>query len=160
MFTKKFPNEVSDLLKHAENVRQIDRDGGYWAYYDNGFRKLRQVALTPWATFHSELAHKALYSEKRSTSLPRSGGSNRHSFRAIQSNARPTVSHPKGTCFRYHTAKIRCEGACNYPHACYKCDDGPHPVYRCLQKGGNNPSTTGKANSANPSAAANSSKSR
>ena len=32
----------------AKNVRQIARDGGNWAYYDNEFRKLRQAIMVPW----------------------------------------------------------------------------------------------------------------
>ena len=153
VYAKKFPHDLCHLLKHGENVRQIARDEGNWAYYDNEFRKLRQAIMVPWGMFHTELAHRALHSEKRGAGFPRPSWANRHSFRGQPPNATfrsPPATHPKGTCFKYHTAKFRCEGPCNFPHSCYKCE-GTHPVYRC-PKSGNQGSTPGK--SATPTSAA------
>ena len=145
VYAKKFPHDLCHLLKHDKNVRQIARDGGNWAYYDNEFRKLRQAIMVPWGMFHTELAHRALHSEKRGADFPRPSWANRHSFRGQPSNATArslAATHSKGTCFKYHTAKIHCEGPCNFPHSCYKCE-GAHPVYRC-PKSGNQGSTPGK----------------
>ena len=64
-------HDLCHLLKHSENGRQIARDGGNWAYYDNEFRKLRQAIIVRWGMFHTELAHGALHSKKRGSDFPR-----------------------------------------------------------------------------------------
>ena len=80
-------------------VRDLKSRSGDWRFYDESFRKLREVEPLPWGRTHLEIwlrAHK----------VPKPGA---------QGNFRPkqvVSSIPRGYCFKFHSG-AQC-GGCSF----------------------------------------------
>jgi hypothetical protein len=57
IYSEKFSNQTSRLMKYCETVRDLVQKPGNWQYYDEQFRYLRQSAPDryPWDQIHWEL---------------------------------------------------------------------------------------------------------
>ena len=52
IYTVRFPNDASALMKHSETVRSLAAKNAHWRYYDENFRFLRQKTFFPWDQIH------------------------------------------------------------------------------------------------------------
>ena len=98
IYTQKFPQEISHLLKHGEHVRQLERDGANWLYYDEEFRRLHQAENVGWHVFQQELVYAAHHSQKHQISVI-SGGIQQ--FSSLRPYSPPQPGHlPTGLLFQ------------------------------------------------------------
>ena len=117
IYCEKSPSEAPSLMKYMSIVRDLASRSGNWRFYDESFRKLREVDPLPWGRTHSELwlrAHK----------VPKPGAP--ANFRPKQG----VSSTPRGYCFKFHSG-AQC-GGCSFKHTCFKCG-GSHVISRCSQ---------------------------
>ena len=117
IYCEKLPSEASGLMKYMSIVRDLALRSGNWRYYDESFRKLREVETLPWGQIHSEIWLRAHNVAKPGMQA---------NFRAKQSSN----STPRGYCFKFHSG-AQCNG-CSFKHSCFKCGGG-HPISRCTQ---------------------------
>lgn len=88
-----------------------------WHFYDESFRKLREVDPLPWGRTHSEIWFRAHIITKP----------------GAQANFRPkqgVSTTPRGYCFKFHSG-TQCNG-CSFKHTCVNCG-GIHPFSQCPQ---------------------------
>lgn len=142
VYLQKYPLDAQKLLKHAENVRQIAREGGNWSYYDQEFRRARQTYCISWDVFNAELAHAAHHSQKKQQQ--QQGAAN---FRQKVSPFGSTAKKPNlptGYCWKYLLGKT-CTG-CARTHKCSNCQ-GSHALIRCPSRTQQGGSSDGSATS-------------
>ena len=101
IYSEKLPTDTPKLMKYCEIVRDIAAKPGYWLYYDEQFRFVRQSAPAqyPWDAIHWELWLKAVTNFRPKTQFSSDKGPLRSS----------SQSFPRGTCWRFHAGKV-CNG--------------------------------------------------
>ena len=113
VYLEKYPHDTRSMLQYVKTVRDIEKLGGSWRFYDEKFRlKMVRNPSLKWEHHNAELWNKAMgvLSKRPQLGAPK---------------PRTNVPQPKGTCFRFHSGK-HCGGCC-WGHLCYKCKKGDHP---------------------------------
>ena len=137
VYIEKFPQAARSRIQYIKTIRDVDKSGGSWRFYDEQFRL--EMARNPhvkWHHHNSELWNKAMGPGSR-RALPQGQVKGRHEFRL-----------PKGVCFRFHSGK-HC-GGCRWGHLCYKCNKGDHPASKCRSSGSPKQGHTSESKPANP----------
>ena len=117
IYTKKYPEQLNDLITYGKTVKEFMRLGQNWQYYDSNFRIDREYTKCSWAALRVDLQINASKSNFRSQSTNKS---------YQQNSKRP----PTGYCFAYHNISQRCTYQnCTYKHTCPTCDQR-HPMFR------------------------------
>lgn len=135
------PTISEDLAIYMDLIRQINKDGGDWYFYDINFRQSMQNDDTlSWSYVDQVLHTRAL---------------NRPKQRPIM-NSNPNKPFPytasRKTCHKYNKNGGRaCNGSCGYLHQCFQCN-GNHPMSLCPKQkfqGGGNQARANDANAPN-----------
>ena len=137
VYIEKFPQAARSRIQYIKTIRDVDKSGGSWRFYDEQFRL--EMARNPhvkWHHHNAELWNKAMGLGSR-RALPQWQVKGRHEFRL-----------PKGVCFRFHSGK-HC-GGCRWGHLCYKCKKGDHPASKCRSSGSPKQGHTSESKPANP----------
>lgn len=128
VYSTKFPNQASSLMKYGHTILQLSKSGGNWRFYDETFRRLRPVTGWSWGMFNSELWQKSLIPHSATV-----GPSGKQPFRSYPVNRFKNVPRsqqiPVGYCFKFNQGQD-CLSNCRYSHSCWKCQ-GPHQAITC-----------------------------
>ena len=120
VYAKRHPHLTPSLMKYHSHVEQMALDGFHWRWYDENFRRLRQLSKAPWHVVNQELYLKAVVHRV----TPATMVSKRNSFR-------PQLS--KGQCWAFER-RGKCEQQnCKFRHLCTKCN-GKHQTQKCRVK--------------------------
>ena len=128
VYTRKWPEEIPGLLKHAEIVMGLADDSANWQSYDKNFRKLHANGLERYGQINVDLY---LSSARTTFQGNRRWWDSGKNTKSQDENARGQVRHPAGYCFLYHNDKKYF--GCDFKHDCYQCE-GQHPVSKCNKK--------------------------
>ena len=60
VYAKRHPHLTPSLMKYHWHVEQMGLDGFHWRWYDENFRRLRQLSKAPWHVVNQELYLKAM----------------------------------------------------------------------------------------------------
>ena len=94
IYTQKFPLEIPHSLKRGEHVRQLERDGANWLYYDEEFRRLHHAENVDWHVFPQERVYAAHHSLKHQISGISGAFSN--FCRSVPTHRPNQVMNPRG----------------------------------------------------------------
>ena len=61
IYCQKYQDDVGDLMKYMETVREIAKGDGQWLQYVQKFRKSKCQLRVSWANMHQELWLKAMH---------------------------------------------------------------------------------------------------
>ena len=119
------PDHLGDILTYGRTIKAMMRNNQNWRFYDEQFRRDRELTLCSWASLRVDLQISAAQLSTSVSSPPNNG----HSFRG---NSPSNIGQiPKGYCFRYNTPGTRClTTQCTFKHSCPSCLK-PHPIYMC-----------------------------
>jgi hypothetical protein len=110
------PTIAEDLAIYMDLIRQIQKDGGDWFFYDVQFRQAMQNDDTlSWSMVDQVLYTRALNKAKSPLSPQTSKPFHRPA--------------PRKTCHKFNGGR-ECNGFCGYAHVCYGCR-GNHPITQC-----------------------------
>ena len=76
IYCEKLPSQAPSLMKYMSIVRELVSRSGNWRFYDESFRKLREVDPLPWGRTHSEIwlrAHKVTKPGAQANFRPKQG---------------------------------------------------------------------------------------
>lgn len=127
------PTLAEDLAIYIDLIRQIQKDGGDWYFYDTNFRQIMQNDDTlSWSYVDQVLHTRSLNRQKsRLTQLPSKPFHN---------------SASRKTCHKFNGGRP-CNGLCGYLHLCWHCHE-QHSMQVCPHKkpqmGGQHTKTTDK----------------
>ncbi|VDI06524.1 Hypothetical predicted protein [Mytilus galloprovincialis] len=128
-FNPNHPTFAEDLAIYMDLIRQIQKDGGDWYFYDVNFRQLMQNDDTLSWSYVDQILHT------RSLNRFISKANNTNTMKRTQTsnNAKPFPnSAPRRTCNRFNEGRI-CDGTCGYSHICSICFKG-HSKSQLLQE--------------------------
>ena len=161
VYSKKYPEQMSYVIKHMTMVRKVFDKGGDWLEYDRQYRRYRQEYNTPWSHFNSEIytdaVNRSSYFGKKQGYM--AAGENKAfggkaQFQGSKKPSKRDALHPVGYCWSFLDGQdCKCDknspGA--FKHQCSICDK-KHSLAQCPRapKGNFRPSAAaGKP--ANPS---------
>lgn len=122
VYTKKYPNEIQDLISYGKFIKQLMNCGHNWFMYDTQFRKDREFSLCKWTTLRVDLHFTA-------TNTPSTS-----SQRSVTMPISTSLSIPKGFCFAYHSRDKKCYNKmCRWSHSCPRCSSVHPSYYSCMR---------------------------
>lgn len=140
-FNPTHPTLAEDLAIYMDLIRQIQKDGGDWYFYDVNFRQSMQNDDTLSWSYVDQILH----TRSLNRFIPKVNNPNPMKRTHTYNNAKPFPnSAPRKTCHRYNEGRI-CEGTCGYSHICSICFKG-HSMSQCYRN-----KTTNRSNDNGPS---------
>lgn len=104
------PHEVQGMLRHAEIVSDLQRQGRDGLHYDVKFRKIKQnFPEIKFGEYLNELVNSA---------------------KTLKSKASGNF-RPRAACFKFNSVNGCFDKECKYLHKCSNCSRTGHPVQRC-----------------------------
>ncbi|CAC5399892.1 unnamed protein product [Mytilus coruscus] len=139
------PTLAEDLAIYMDLIRQIQKDGGDWYFYDVNFRQSMQNDDTlSWSyvdqILHTRSLNRFIPKVNNPNPMKRTQLDGMHVCKCKALSKQ----HPRKTCHRYNEGRI-CEGTCGYSHICSICFKG-HSMSQCYRN-----KTTNRSNDNGPS---------
>ncbi|CAC5357790.1 unnamed protein product [Mytilus coruscus] len=129
------------LAIYMDLIRQIQKDGGDWYFYDVNFRQSMQNDDTLSWSYVDQILH----TRSLNRFIPKVNNPNPMKRTHTYNNAKPFPNGaPRKTCHRYNEGEF-VKGTCGYSHICSICFKG-HSMSQCYRN-----KTTNRSNDNGPS---------
>ncbi|XP_062621178.1 uncharacterized protein LOC134282804 [Saccostrea cucullata] len=121
LYITKYPSLALDLIKYGNNIRKLALDFGFQAarFYDEEFRKLRQVHKLEWSVMHDELWRVATSQNK--SGLYNLFSNSKRGKTPFLGRIQQRPEYPKGFCWRFCATGQCGFKECKLKHLCVHC---------------------------------------